>query len=167
MMRMRFVTAAACFVAACLAATLIPRGAAANFNDLPELVRDELFYYSSVCTSVGGRPGDPMAAIEVVDLDGDGAPDIVLDAGRLACTGIVPQAHCPEVGCSTSIFLSDSGKWRPAFDIVGSYCIDRTTTPSSFVTVQRNFLADGTMTILNVRYRFSKGMAFQDGRGVC
>lgn len=145
----------------------MPREVLANFNDLPELVRNELFHYSSVCTSIGGRPGDPMAAIERVDLDGDDAPDIILDAGGFACAGVVPQAHCPEVGCSTSVFLSHGGSWRPAFDVVGSYCIDRTTTPATFVTIQRNFLADGSMTILNVRYRFSKGMAFQEGRGVC
>ncbi|HSP26522.1 MAG TPA: hypothetical protein VLQ65_15235, partial [Saliniramus sp.] len=101
MMKSRSATAAVCFAVVCLAGMSLPREAAANFNDLPELVRDELFYYSSVCTSVGGRPGDPMTAIERVDLDGDGAPDIVLDAGGFTCAGVVPLAHCPEVGCST------------------------------------------------------------------
>jgi len=167
MMKTRHSTAAALLAATLVAVAWMPRDAAAHFNDLPEIVRDELFYLTRVCTAVGGRPGDPMTAIERVDLDGDDIPDIILDAGRFTCAGVVPEAHCPEVGCSTSVFLSHRGSWRPAFDVVGSHCIDRTTTPATFVTIQRNFIADGSMTILNVRYRFSKGMAFQEGRGSC
>ncbi len=166
-MKTRLSTAAALLAATLFSAASIPREAGANFNDLPEIVRDELFFLTRVCNSVGGRPGDPMAAIERVDLDGDGSSDIILDAGRFICAGVVPEAHCPEVGCSTSVYLSHRGSWRPAFDIVGSYCIDRTTAPATFVTIQRNFHADGSMTILNVRYRFSRGMAFQEGRGSC
>jgi hypothetical protein len=158
--------AAALLAAASLAVASMPR-AAANFNDLPEIVRDEILYLTRICNSIGGRPGDPMAAIEEIDLDGDGIPDIILDAGRFICSGVAPEAHCPDVGCSTSVFLSHRGNWRPVFDIVGSYCIDRTTQPATFVTIQRNFIANGSMTILNVRYRFSKGMAFQKGRGSC
>jgi len=167
MMKTRLSTSAALLAATFIAVAWMPRDALANFNDLPEIVRDELFYLTRVCSSVGGSPADPMAAIERVDLDGDGVDDIILDAGRFTCAGVVPEAHCPEVGCSTSVTLSHGGNWRPAFDIVGSYCIDRTTTPATFLTIQRNFTADGSMTILNVRYRFSKGMAFQEGRGSC
>jgi hypothetical protein len=159
--------AAALLAAAFLAVASMPRDAAANFNDLPEIVRDELFYLTRICNSIGGRPGNPMTAIEEIDLDGDAILDIILDAARFTCAGVAPAAHCPDVGCSTSVFLSHRGNWRPAFDIVGSYCIDRTTTPATFVTIQRNFIADRSMTILNVRYRFSKGMAFQEGRGSC
>jgi hypothetical protein len=150
-----------------LAASLVPFGASAHFNDLPQLVRDELFYLSRVCTAVGGQSGDPMAAIEFFDFDEDGTPDIILDAGRFPCAGVRQEAHCPEVGCSTSVYLSHGGNWRPAFDTVGSYCIDRTSKPPRLVTIQRNFLVDGTVTILNVRFRFSKGMALQEGRGSC
>ena len=149
------------------AASFLPLGAAANFNDLPQLVRDELFYVSRVCDLAGGRPGDPMSAIAFHDLDEDGTPDIILDAGRFACAGVREAAHCPEVGCSTSVYLSHGGSWRPAFDTVGSYCIDSTSKPPRLVTIQRNFLVDGTVTILNVRFRFSKGKAFQEGRGSC
>lgn len=154
-------------VAVLFAALLFPLGTKANFNDLPQLVRDELFYLSRLCNAVGGAPGDPMAAIEFVDFDRDGEPDIILDASRLPCAGVRESANCPEVGCATSVYLSHRGDWRPAFDNVGSYCIDHTSNPPRLVTIQRNFLVDGTVTVLNVRVRFSKGMAFQEGRGSC
>ena len=150
-----------------LVASLFPFGASANFNDLPQLVRDELFYLSRMCTAVGGRSGDPMAAVAFVDFDQDGTPDIILDAGRFPCAGVREAAHCPEVGCSTSVYLSHRGSWRPAFSNVGSYCLDLAASPPRLVTIQRNFLVDGTVTILNVRFRFSRGMAFQEGRGSC
>ena len=158
----RFTTAAIL-----LAASLSPLAAASNFNDLPQLARDELFYLSQVCNAAGGRPGDPMAAIGLHDLDEDGTPDIILDAGRFPCAGVLEASHCPEVGCSTTVYLSHGGNWRPAFDTVGSYCIDSTSKPPRLVTIQRNFLVDGTVTTLNARFRFSKGMAFQEGRGSC
>jgi hypothetical protein len=154
-------------LAVLLAAALSPASAAMRFDDLPERVRTDLFTLAQACSIIGGRPGDSMEAIAFFDLDENGELDIILDEGRFPCAGVRPDAHCREVGCSTYVTLSMRGSWRPAFDVVGSYCIDRTDDPPRFVTIQRNYHVDGTITVLNVRYRFRRGMAFQEGRGAC
>ena len=108
-----------------------------------------------------------MRALEWVDLDGDRMPDIVLDEGRFPCRGVEPEAHCPEVGCSTYVVLSDRGRWRPVLDVVGSYCLDGNATPPRFLTVQKQYLTGGGSYVMNVLYRIDRGMAFQDGQGKC
>jgi hypothetical protein len=150
-----------------LAAAILPSQANMRFEELSERVKNQLVEMSRICTLVGGRPGDPLRAIEFFDLDDDGTPDIIYDESRLACAGVAPGAWCDAIGCRTYVTLSQRGSWRPAFDVVGSYCIDHSNAPPRFVTIQRNYSVDGTMTILNVRYRFRRGMAFQDGRGTC
>jgi hypothetical protein len=144
-----------------------PAAAASGIDGLPKRVQGQVWDMIRACNAAGGRPGDPMLAIEAVELDGDGTPDLVLDEARFPCAGSKPGALCPGIGCSTYVTLSDRGRWRAALDVVGGYCIDRTTAPFRFMTVQRQYLADGGGYILNVRYRFSRGMAFQDGRGRC
>ncbi|KAA2235381.1 hypothetical protein [Salinarimonas soli] len=144
-----------------------PALAAPALDGLPKRVQDDLWEMIRACNAAGGRPGDPMRALEAVDLDGDGTPDLVLDEARFPCAGLKAGALCPSVGCSTYVTLSDRGRWRPALDVVGGYCIDRAETPARFMTVQKQYLADGGGYILNVRYRFRNGMAFQDGRGRC
>ena len=105
--------------------------------------------------------------METVDLDGDGALDLVLDEGRLPCQGVRPGAFCPEVGCSIDVTLNDGGRWRPALDVVGGYCLDRTADPPHLITIQEQFVAGQRSYTLNVRYSFSRGMALQSGRGRC
>ncbi len=144
-----------------------PAQAAPGLDGLPKRVQDQLWEMIGACGARGGRAGDPLQAIERVDLDGDGTPDVVLDEARFPCRGVAAGALCPEAGCSTYVTLSDRGRWRPALDVVGGYCIDRAESPPRFMTVQKQYLADGGGYILNVRYRFSRGMAFQDGRGRC
>ncbi|HYF53644.1 MAG TPA: hypothetical protein VEA41_05255 [Salinarimonas sp.] len=144
-----------------------PALAAPGLESVPKRVQDGVWALIQACNAGGGRPGDPMQAIERVDLDGDGADDVILDEARFPCRGLKPGALCPEVGCSTYLTLSDRGRWRPALDVVGGYCLDRSASPPRFMTVQRQYLADGGGYILNVRYRFRNGMAFQDGRGQC
>jgi hypothetical protein len=141
--------------------------AAPSLDGLPKRVQDQVWKMIRACNAAGGRTGDPMLAIEAVELDGDGTPDLVFDEARFPCTGLRPGALCPEFGCSTYVALSDRGRWRAALDVVGGYCIDRTGTQPRFMTVQRQYLADGSSYILNVRYGFRRGMAFQDGRGRC
>ncbi len=144
-----------------------PASAAMRFDDLPERTRTDLFDLSRVCSVIGGRPGDAMASIEFFDFDEDGTPDIIFDEGRFPCAGVRREAWCPPIGCSTFVTLSQRGRWRPAFDVVGSYCIDRESRPARFVTIQRTFTPDGKPSVFNVRYRFRKGMAFQEGLGTC
>ncbi len=144
-----------------------PAQAAPGLESLPKRVQDQAWELIQACNGARGRSGDPMLAIERVDLDGDGTPDVILDEARFPCAGIAPGALCPKVGCSTYVVLSDRGRWRPALDVVGGYCIDRAESPPRFMTVQKQYLAEGGGYILNVRYRFTRGMAFQDGRGRC
>ena len=136
------------------------------FETLPKRVQEHLWELARVCNRAGGRPGDPMQAIEAVDLDGDRTADLILSEERFPCRDVEPVAVCPEIGCSTALTLSNGGRWRPALDFVGGYCLDRSATPPRFLTVQRNFSTSGVYT-LNVRYRFRHGMAFQEGRGTC
>ncbi len=67
-------------------AALAPAGAAganSTFEALPKRVRDNLWELQRACNLVGGRPGDPMQAVEAVDLDGDGYDEVL-------CTGKGP-----------------------------------------------------------------------------
>lgn len=150
-----------------LTATLLaPSLARATIADLPDLPRSAVETMVGHCVAAGGRPGNAAMAIERIDLDGDGTPDVILDENRLECRDR-PFAHCQEFGCQTSIFLSHRGSWKPSLIVTGSYCIEYGRSPPSFVTIQRNFNIDGAMQIVNVRYRFRRGLYFQDGRGVC
>lgn len=138
-----------------------------GFNDLPERIRNQLFDLSRRCSLLGGTPRDPMDAVDFADFDRDGMPDIILDENRFACDGLRPGAICPQTGCRTYVTLSQNGRWRPVFDVAGSYCIDFDRSPPDLITIQRNFLADGSMNIINIRYQFRRGMAFQRGLDTC
>jgi hypothetical protein len=152
---------------ALLAALLAPDAARASFDDLPAIVQAKALAMMDACRRAGGQPGNPIAAIERVDLEDDGRPDLVLDENRFDCRGR-QSMHCARIGCETFVFLHRrwSG-WRQALSLVGSYCIEYGERPPRFVTIQRNFDFNGGSDILNVRYRFRRGMYFQDGRGTC
>lgn len=152
---------------ALLAALLAPEAARASFDALPPIVQARALAMVEACREAGGQPGDPMAAIERVDLEGDGRPDAILDQNRFDCHGR-QSMHCPQIGCETFVFLDRRwGGWTQALSLVGSYCIEYSQRPPRFVTIQRNFDFDGGSNMLNVRYRFRRGMYFQDGRGAC
>ncbi len=140
---------------------------ALGFNDLPERIRTHLFDVSRRCSLLGGEPGNPLDAVAFADFDQDGMPDIILDENRFVCEGLRPGSICPQTGCGTYVTLSQDGRWRPVFDVVGSYCVDFSKTPPDLITIQRNFLADGSMNIINIRYEFRRGMAFQRGLDTC
>ena len=150
-----------------VAASATAARASSMLDAMPPRVRQHLAELAGGCEAHGGRRGDPTAAVEAVELDGDGTADFILDEARYPCRGLENGAFCPETGCSTAVHLSNHGRWRLAFDVVGSYCLDRSSTPARFLTVQRQYRIDGTPFILNVRYRFSRGLAVQDGRGRC
>ncbi len=48
-------------------------------------------------------------ALQAGDLDGDGAPDIVLDWGRVLCIGQSMRGFCGAANCQYDIFLSTQG----------------------------------------------------------
>jgi hypothetical protein len=47
------------------------------------------------CNAAGGRTGDPMLAIEAVELDGDGTPDLIFDEARFPCAGCGRERCAP------------------------------------------------------------------------
>lgn len=159
----------ASLLAAALLATafLAPDPAHARLDDLPTPIRERALAMVEACRRAGGVPGDPMMAVERVDLTGNGRADAILDQNRFACRGR-PSMHCPQIGCETFVFLNRRWTgWKQVLSLVGSYCIEYGERPPRFVTIQRNFSFDGDSEILNVRYRFTRGIYFQDGRGTC
>lgn len=142
-------------------------GAAGTIDALPKGVQNDLWDLQRACNQVGGRPGDAMQAIAGADLDGDGTPDLILDEARFPCRGVEPGAACPKIGCSTYITLSDHGRWRPALDFVGGYCLEPASNPPKLLTIQKNYSVEGGLSLLHVRYVFKRGLAFQEGRGKC
>lgn len=152
---------------ALLAALTAPQAARASFSGLPPVVQDKALAMVEACQRAGGFPGDPMMAIERVDLEDDGRLDVILDQNRFDCRG-AQSMHCPAIGCETFVFLNRRwGGWKQALSLVGSYCIEYGARPPRFVSIQRNYSFNGGSEILNVRYRFRRGMYFQDGRGSC
>lgn len=138
-----------------------------GYEDLPFRVREQLREIEASCLVIGGRPGDPMETIAFHDFDDDGMPDIVFDQNRYRCGGFREGEFCPEIGCYTYVTLSRNGRWTPAFEVVGSYCVETDVSPPRFATIQRIFTADGGSSLIRVRYKFRNGLAIQDGRGSC
>lgn len=138
-----------------------------RYEDLPPVSREKLRALEIACLALGGRPGDPMDTIAFHDFDADGMPDIVFDQNRYRCGGFRGGEFCPEIGCYTYVTLSRNGRWTPVFEVVGSYCVETEADPPRFVTIQRNYTADGGAHFIKVRYRFRNGMPIQDGRGSC
>lgn len=159
----------ACVLLACLVLSLVALAAPAQarLDALPEMVQRRALAMVDACQRAGGSPGDPMMAIERVDLTGNGRPDLVLDENRFDCHGR-QSMHCAPIGCETFVFVDQRWTgWKQILSVVGSYCIEYGERPPRFVTIQRNFTFDGGSEILNVRYRFTRGMYLQDGRGSC
>ncbi|WP_029030143.1 hypothetical protein [Salinarimonas rosea] len=156
------------FACALLVAVLLTaRPAEARLDELPDLVQSRATAMVEACRAAGGRPGDPMMAIERIDLTGNGRPDAILDQNRFDCHGR-QSMHCAPAGCETFVFVDRRWiGWKQILSVVGSYCIEYGQRPPRFVTIQRNHSFDGGSEILNVRYRFTRGVYFQDGRGRC
>ncbi|MGP9819665.1 hypothetical protein ACTZWW_06595 [Salinarimonas sp. NSM] len=150
-----------------LAPLLASRPAEARLDDLPDLIQARALAMMEACRAAGGSPGDPMSAIERLDLTGNGRPDAILDENRFDCRGR-QSMHCAPIGCETFVFVNQRWTgWKQILSLVGSYCIEYGQRPPRFVTIQRNHSFDGGSEILNVRYRFTRGVYLQDGRGSC
>jgi hypothetical protein len=138
-----------------------------KLDDMPARIQKQLWDLLQSCQLAGGVPQNPMKAVELANLDDDNVPDVILDEARFPCTGVEERALCAEAGCSTYVMLSDKGRWRAALDIIGSYCLDRSIEPAKFYTMQKQFLVNGSSYIINIPYRFTRGMAFQEKRADC
>ena len=107
-----------------LAALLMLRPVAAEegpFNpaDYPPEVQKALHYANDECTAQGGSdvtfaPG----TVRVIDLNGDGRDDYIVNFGDTKCTGLRTFAvFCGTGGCLMDILVTlPNGKVRPVFD---------------------------------------------------
>jgi hypothetical protein len=69
--------------------------------------------FITTCRAHGGRATAQPGYQTRADLNGDGAPDFILDARRMACAG-APQALCPNGACSLLVLLSGPEGNQPA-----------------------------------------------------
>jgi hypothetical protein len=68
--------------------------------------------FTTTCQANGGRATAQPGYQTRADLNGDGAPDFILDARRMACAG-APQALCPNGACSLLVLLSGPAGNQP------------------------------------------------------
>jgi len=62
------------------------------------------------------QPKDRMQGISLIDLDGHGSKDLMVDAERL-CTTWIPGGNCSNRGCDLQIWKQiDRRTWRSIFD---------------------------------------------------
>lgn len=69
--------------------------------------------FITTCRASGGRATAQPGYQTRADMNGDGAPDFILDARRMACAG-APQALCPNGPCSLLVLLSGPEGGQPA-----------------------------------------------------
>lgn len=83
------------------------KGAVQTVITVPPQVADRVTIGCS-----GPAPLTPEA-LQAGDLDRDGAPDFVLDWGRITCPGPSPRPMCGAANCTHDVFLSSRGYGRP------------------------------------------------------
>jgi hypothetical protein len=106
-------------------------------QELPLIVQQNL---QTMVKDCGGKLDVARKSVQSIDLNEDGVPDFVLDAGKLGCE--MPSYYCGSAGCTLVIFASHNGthsivwennahRWKPMkvrgkpglhFDLHGSAC---------------------------------------------
>jgi hypothetical protein len=88
-----------------------------EFRDLPKDIRDRAIEVRKACRELFPEMTvNAMQGIRVLDLDGNGSRDIVVDHERL-CSGPIAGAGCSNRGCDLLIYKEGSrGQWRKIFD---------------------------------------------------
>jgi hypothetical protein len=133
-------------LAAILVAMLlsVPAGAAAQTGEAR--VQHWTNAYTTTCRAHGGRASIQPDYQTRADLNGDGAPDFILDARRVACLGAL-DALCPSNLCPLMVLLSGPLGDRPSLDVMANgWSLDITDSPPSIVVRQpgpRRFQWDG------------------------
>jgi hypothetical protein len=70
--------------------------------EYPQRVQRALESLQKLCTDNGGRPGSIDKVPTLVDINGDGRADWVLDRGKMYCEG---RNLCPDRFCGVEIYL--------------------------------------------------------------
>ena len=138
-MRLRLIATSVFFLLA-----LSTAGLAAEY---PQRVQRALDGLQELCTDNGGRPGPIDKVPTLVDINGDGRADWVLDRGKMHCDG---RHLCPDGFCGVEIYVwRADGDWhlllhqtvrswrsrrvdgRPALELIhpGEFC-DRPKQPA-------------------------------------
>jgi hypothetical protein len=78
--------------------------------EYPPRVQRALEGLQKLCTENGGRPGPIDKVPTLVDINGDGRADWVLDRGKMNCEG---RDLCPDGFCGVEIYLwNTDGEFR-------------------------------------------------------
>jgi hypothetical protein len=103
-----------------------------EFNQLPKEVRETVRDIRAACKELGADdPYAPDAGIQLVDLDGRGSRDILLDAEHV-CSDWIKGGNCSNRGCDLMIWKqTDKNSWKKVFDehLVGG---------SKFISIDRD-----------------------------
>jgi hypothetical protein len=104
--------------------------------------------YTTTCRAHGGRASIQPEYQTRADLNGDGAPDFILDARRVVCLGAL-DALCPNNLCPLMVLLSGPRGDQPSLDVMANgWSLDSADQPPSIVVRQpgpRRFQWDGRM----------------------
>jgi hypothetical protein len=89
-----------------------------HFRQLPNDVRTYVEDVRKSCTALdpSSKPYDAMQGISVIDLDGDGSRDLLVDAEQV-CNSWLKGGNCSNRGCDLKIW-KQTGRhgWRKIFD---------------------------------------------------
>lgn len=89
-----------------------------EYGDLPADVRKHVEEVRRSCTELvpDSAPVDGMQGISVIDLDGDGSQDVMVD-NRDLCKDHMAGANCSNRGCDLVIWKQGKGRsWSKVFD---------------------------------------------------
>ncbi|UFN47278.1 hypothetical protein LPC08_14710 [Roseomonas sp. OT10] len=101
----------------------------ARAQQVPDIVRRSTQETFADCRGAGGRPSAGREYQTVVDLNGDGIPDYILDLSGLNCAG-AESFFCGSAGCPVSLFLSTPrGHVAEHLGHVQGWELDRAASP--------------------------------------
>lgn len=102
--------------------------------------------FTTTCRAHGGRASIQPDYQTRADLNGDGAPDFILDARRVVCLGAL-DVLCPNNLCPLMVLLSGPLGDRPSLEVVANgWSLDSADQPPAIVLRQpgpRRFQWDG------------------------
>ncbi len=87
-----------------------------RFQDLPKEVRNHVDEIRQSCKELDPefKPYDAMQGINVIDLNGDGSRDLMVDNEEV-CNSHMAGANCSNRGCDLIIWKQAGGAWKTVF----------------------------------------------------
>jgi hypothetical protein len=111
---LRLVCGLGCAAVAVIGAAVLPAVAA----DMPAEVAHAVEEAQQYCRNEGGTPRQDAGFSRVLDLNGDGREDWILNFSKFHCVGsIPPEPYCGSGGCGLMVFVWQEGSaWKQVFD---------------------------------------------------